>query len=231
MLADLVMVAWIYLCVRAGLWVNNLVLQLDALAQGVINAGKTFDSWILSFEQGIPNSVPYLSDFLHRTADALKVHSGDSLISAGQAGSRGIHLLALILAIIVTSVPLVFALAIFLPRRLRLIADMRGIHVTVRRALAQPEPTGHRRGAPHSRRGGADAGHHRADGSVPEGPLPGRGCRARREYEDLRRGPSGVRGLAQPAARASARGFRGAADVRRLGALRRTRPVGPAGHQ
>ena len=61
--------------------------------------------------------------------------------SAGQAGSRGIHLLALILAIIVTSVPLVFALVIFLPRRLRLIADMRGIHVTLRRALAQPELT------------------------------------------------------------------------------------------
>src|SRR2546428_6955373 len=139
--ADLAMVAWIYLCVRAGLWVNNLVLQLAARAQGVINAGKTFDSWILSFEQGIRNSVPYLSDFLHRTAEALKVHSGDSLISAGQAGSRGIHLLALILAIIVTSVPLVFALAIFVPRRLRLIADMRGIHVTLRRALAQPQPT------------------------------------------------------------------------------------------
>src|SRR5258708_435155 len=141
MLADLVMVGWIYLCVRAGLWVNNLVLQLDALAQGVINAGKTFDSWILSFEQGIPNSVPYLSDFLHRTADALKTHSGDSLISAGQAGSHGIHLLALILAIIVTTVPLVFALAIFVPRRLRLIADMRGIHVTLRRALPPPELT------------------------------------------------------------------------------------------
>lgn len=139
MLADLLMVAWIYLCVWAGLWVNNLVLQLDALAQGVINAGKTFDSWILSFEQGIPSNVPYLSDFLHRTAEALKVHSGDSLISAGQAGSRGIHLLALILAIMVTAIPLVFALAIFVPRRLRLIVDMRGIHVTVRRALARPE--------------------------------------------------------------------------------------------
>jgi len=139
MLADLVMVAWIYLCVWAGLWVNNLVLQLDALAQGVINAGKTFDSWILSFEQGIPSGVPYLTDFLHRTAEALKTHSGDSLISAGQAGSHGIHLLALILAIIVTTVPLVFALVIFLPRRLRLIADMRGIHVTLRRALARPE--------------------------------------------------------------------------------------------
>jgi hypothetical protein len=139
MLADLFVVAWIYLSVRVGLWVNNLVLQLDALAQGVIKAGKTFDSWIISFEQGIPNNVPYLSDFLHRTAEALKTHSGDPLISAGMAGSRGIHLLALILGVIVATVPILFALMIWLPRRLRLIADMRGIHVTVRRALARPE--------------------------------------------------------------------------------------------
>ncbi|HYS01539.1 MAG TPA: hypothetical protein VET82_04230 [Candidatus Eisenbacteria bacterium] len=139
MLADLLMLAWIYLCVKAGLWVNNLVLQLDALAQGVINAGKTFDSWIASFNQGIPNGVPYLSDFLHRTAEALKVHSGDSLISAGQTGSRGIHLLALILAIMVTAIPLIFAVMIYAPRRARLISDMRGVHVTLRRALARPE--------------------------------------------------------------------------------------------
>src|SRR5207237_685542 len=119
----------------------NLVLQLDALAQGVISAGKTFDSWILSFNQGIPNGVPYLSDFLHRTAEALKTHSGDPLISAGMAGSRGIHLLALILAIIVTSIPLLFALLIFVPRRVRLIYDMQGVHVTLRRALARPELT------------------------------------------------------------------------------------------
>ena len=139
MFADLLMLAWIYLCVKAGLWVNNLVLQLDALAQGVINAGKTFDSWILSFDQGIPNGVPYLSDFLHRTAAALKIHSGDSLISAGQAGSRGVHLLALILGIMVTAIPLFFALWIYVPRRVRLIYDMRGVHVTLRRALARPE--------------------------------------------------------------------------------------------
>lgn len=141
MLADLVVVGWIYLSVRAGLWVNNLVLQLDALAQGVIKAGKTFDSWIASFEQGIPNNVPYLSDFLHNTAEGLKSHSGDPLISAGLAGSHGIHLLALILGIIVATVPIFFALLIWLPRRLRLIADMRGVHVTLRRALARPELT------------------------------------------------------------------------------------------
>ena len=141
MLADLVMVGWVYLSVRAGLWVNNLVLQLDALAQGVIKTGKTFDSWIVSFEQGIPNNVPYLSDFLHHTAQALKSHSGDPLISAGLAGSHGIHLLALILGIIVATVPILFALMVWLPRRLRLIADMRGVHVTLRRALARPELT------------------------------------------------------------------------------------------
>src|SRR2546430_8587844 len=138
MLADLLMVAWIYLCVQAGLWVNNLVLQLDALAQGVISAGKTFDSWILSFNQGIPNGVPYLSDFLHRTAEALKTHSGDPLISAGQAGSRGIHLLALILAIIVTSIPLLFALLIFVPRRVRLLFGLPGLPGAARRPRARP---------------------------------------------------------------------------------------------
>src|ERR1700737_3572998 len=138
MLADLLMLAWIYLCVKAGLWVNNLVLQLDALAQGVINAGKTFDSWILSFDQGIPNGVPYLSDFLHKTAAALKIHSGDSVISSGQAGSRGVHLLALILGIMVTAIPLFFALWIYVPRRVRLIYDMRGAHVPPRRALTRP---------------------------------------------------------------------------------------------
>jgi len=142
MLADLLIVGWIYLSVQAGLLVNRLVLQLDALAQGVIKAGQTFDGWIRSFEQSVPAGVPYLSDFLRRTAEALKSHSGDSLISAGQAGSHAVHLLALILAIVVAGIPIVLALMVFLPRRVRLIYDMQGVHVTLRRALARPELTG-----------------------------------------------------------------------------------------
>lgn len=141
MLADLFTVAWIYLCVQAGLFVNRLVLQLDALAQGVINAGKTFDSWIRSFEGAVPSGVPYLSDFLRRTAEGLKSHSGDSLISAGLAGSHAIHLLALLLAVIVAAIPIFLLLMLFVPRRLRLIYDMQGVHVTIRRALAKPELT------------------------------------------------------------------------------------------
>lgn len=141
MLFDVAIAALIYFSVRAGLWVNNLILQLDSLAQGIIKTGKTFDSWIHSFEQGIPNGVPYLSDFLHNTAEGLKTHSGDPLIAAGQAGSHGIHLLALILGIVVAAIPILFGLLIYLPRRLRLIRDMRGVHVTLKRALARPELT------------------------------------------------------------------------------------------
>ncbi|GAC1480417.1 MAG: hypothetical protein PVSMB9_05090 [Candidatus Dormibacteria bacterium] len=139
MLADLLVVAWIYMSVQAGLFVNRLILQLDALAQGVIRAGQTFDSWIRSFEQSVPSNVPYLSDFLHRTAESLKTHSGDSLISAGQAGSNAVHLLALILAIIVAAIPIALALMVFVPRRIRLIYDMQGVHVTISRALSRPE--------------------------------------------------------------------------------------------
>ncbi|MDQ6883214.1 MAG: hypothetical protein M3077_03095 [Candidatus Dormibacteraeota bacterium] len=141
MFADLFVLAWIFVWVQAGLFVQRLVLQLDALAQGVIKAGTTFDSWIRSFDQSIPGGVPYLSDFLHRTAAALKTHSGDSLISAGQAGSHAVHLLALILAIVVAAIPIVLMLMVFLPKRVRLIYDMQGVHVTLRRALARPELT------------------------------------------------------------------------------------------
>ncbi|HEY8736877.1 MAG TPA: hypothetical protein VIO62_07510 [Candidatus Dormibacteraeota bacterium] len=141
MFADLLMVAWIYLSVQGGLFVNHLVLELDALAQGVIKAGQTFDGWIRSFEQSVPNGVPYISDFLRRTGDALKTHSGDSLISAGQAGSHAVHLLALILGILVAAIPILLALMVFLPKRVRLIYDMQGVHVTLRRALARPELT------------------------------------------------------------------------------------------
>ena len=81
----------------------------------------------------------------HRFLDSRKGRGGGyflakppTLISAGQAGSHGVHLLALILAIMVTAIPLFFGLWLYVPRRVRLIYDMRGVHVTLRRALARP---------------------------------------------------------------------------------------------
>jgi hypothetical protein len=141
MLADLLALAWTALWVDAGHVVERLFARLDVIAVGVINAGRTFDGWILSFESAVPSGVPYISDFLRQTANALKVHSGDPLIASGQAGYQAIHMLALVLGVITAALPIALLALIYLPRRLRLISDMRGIHVTVRRALARPELT------------------------------------------------------------------------------------------
>jgi hypothetical protein len=141
MLADLLALAWTAVWADAGHLVERLFSRLDVIATGVIGAGRTFDGWILSFESAVPSGVPYVSDFLRQTANALKVHSGDPLIASGQAGYQAIHTVALLLGIVTAAIPIALLALFYLPRRLRLIADMRGVHVTVRRALARPELT------------------------------------------------------------------------------------------
>jgi len=136
---DLFMAGWTAACIWIGRATDGLILHLDALAQGVMSAGRTFNDWMLSFQQAVPPNVPLLSDFLRRQAELLRRHSGEPLIALGQTGSQAIHWLALIMAVIVGGVPLILALYVYVPRRLRLIADMQGIHRTVRRALAQPQ--------------------------------------------------------------------------------------------
>jgi hypothetical protein len=137
--ADLLALAWVAFWINAGHYVERLFVRLDVLATGVINAGLTFDSWIRSFQAAVPSGVPYISDFLRQTANALKTHSGDPLISAGHAGYNAIHMVALLLGIIVAAVPIVVLIVVYVPRRVRLIYDMQGVHVTIRRALARPE--------------------------------------------------------------------------------------------
>jgi hypothetical protein len=139
MLADLLALAWAAFWIYAGHLVERVFARLDVLAVGVINAGLTFDSWIRSFENAVPSGVPYVSDFLRQTAGALKAHSGDSLISAGQAGYGAIHRVALLLGIVVAVLPILVLAVIYVPGRVRLIYGMQGVHVTVKRALAHPE--------------------------------------------------------------------------------------------
>ncbi|HYM50301.1 MAG TPA: hypothetical protein VET65_06970 [Candidatus Limnocylindrales bacterium] len=139
MLGDLVALIWTALWVDAGHIVERLFSRLDVLATGVINAGRTFDGWIRSFEKAVPSGVPYLSDFLRQVANALKTHSGDPLITAGQTGYQAIHTVALLLGVLTAAVPIAILLIVYLPRRIRLVYDMQGVHVTLRRALARPE--------------------------------------------------------------------------------------------
>jgi hypothetical protein len=138
---DLFLVGWVTVCVLLGRLVDQLVLKLDVLAQGVIGAGRTFNSWLSSLEQAIPTGVPFVSEPLRHQVELLRTHSGQPMIAAGQAGSNAIHTLGLILGIAVAAVPVALFLLIYLPRRMRLIYDMQGIHQTVRRALQRPQLT------------------------------------------------------------------------------------------
>jgi len=141
MAADLLLVGWVAACVLVGRLVNQLVLKLDVLAQGIISAGRTFNNWLISLQQAIPSGVPYVSDSLKHQLELLRQHSGEPVITAGQAGSNAIHTLGLILGIVVAAIPIALFLLVYVPRRLRLIYDMQGIHVTVRRALQRPQLT------------------------------------------------------------------------------------------
>ncbi len=136
---DLLMAAWIVIWVLVGRAVERLILRLDVLAQGLIGAGHTFNDWLTSFQQAVPANVPFLTDFVRHQAELLRRHSGDPLISLGQTGSQSIHWLALIVAVLVAAIPLSLALYAYLPRRLRLIWHMQGLHRTLRRALTRPE--------------------------------------------------------------------------------------------
>ncbi len=138
---DLLMAGWIAVWITIGQALDRLILRLDALAQGLIGAGRTFNSWLNSFEQAVPSNVPVLTDFVRHQLELLRQNSGDSLISLGQAGSQAIHWLALVLSILVAALPVLLAFLVYLPPRIRLIYDMQGIHTTVRRALSRPELT------------------------------------------------------------------------------------------
>ena len=136
---DLLMGAWTVIWILVARAVDRLILRLDALAQGVIKAGHTFDDWLISFQQAVPANVPFLSDFVRRQAELLRLHTGAPLVAFGETGSQAIHWLALLVAILVAAVPLSLAFYAYVPRRVRLIYDMRGVHRTLRRALAQPQ--------------------------------------------------------------------------------------------
>ena len=141
MSVDLLLVGWVAAWVLAGRWVDQLVLKLDVLAQGVIGAGRTFNNWLISLEQAIPTGVPFVSDPLRHQLELLRQHSGDPMISAGQAGSNAVHTLGLVLGIMVAAIPIAIFLLFYVPRRVRLVYDMQGIHQTVRRALERPQLT------------------------------------------------------------------------------------------
>src|SRR5260370_19799545 len=97
-LADTVTVAWTIVWAYLGFLIYQTIMGLEAIANGITSTGATFNGWIASFRHAVPGGVPYLTQFLLDTANAMQRYSGDPLVSAGAHVHAAIVALALVLA-------------------------------------------------------------------------------------------------------------------------------------
>jgi hypothetical protein len=123
-IADLITVAWTVAWAALGWLIYETVLGLQVIADGITSTGTTFNAWIASFRNAVPGGIPYLTQFLLDTADALRRYSGDPLLSAGHQVHQAIFQLAIVLALLVALPPILLVLVPYGAWRWR---DMREI--------------------------------------------------------------------------------------------------------
>ncbi len=109
-LADTVTVGWTIAWAYLGWLIYQTVLGLEVIADGITSTGTTFNGWIESFRHAVPGGIPYLTQFLLDTADALRKYSGDNLVSTGHHIHDAIFQLAIVLALLVALPPILLVL-------------------------------------------------------------------------------------------------------------------------
>ncbi len=107
---DLLTVLWSVGWALLGWLIYKTVLGLEVIADGITSTGKTFNDWIDSFRHAIPGGIPYLTQFLLDTANALQKYSGDPLVSAGSQVHDAIIKLAIVLALLVAVPPILLVI-------------------------------------------------------------------------------------------------------------------------
>jgi hypothetical protein len=117
LLTDIVVIIWVYLWIRAGFWVHDMVEKLAVPGQKLQSAGGGIAD-NLADAGGKIGRVPLVGDQLVKpfngAADAAR-----SLADAGAQQQDIVDQLALIMTILALSVPLALVLFLWLPLRLR----------------------------------------------------------------------------------------------------------------
>jgi len=133
LLTDIVVVIWVYLWIRAGLWVNDMVEKLAVPGQKLQTAGGGIADNLADAGSKV-NRVPLVGDQLVRpfngAADAAR-----SIADAGRQQQEIVDQMAWVLAILAVSVPLALVLFLWLPLRLRWMRRA-GVASSVRREPA-----------------------------------------------------------------------------------------------
>lgn len=117
LLTDLLVVAWVYVWIRVGKYVYDLVEKLAVPGREVEHAGTGLADNLSSAGKKV-DRVPAVGDALSspfsHAADAAR-----SLANAGHEQQTIVHELAVVLAIAVVAVPLGLVLFVWLPLRVR----------------------------------------------------------------------------------------------------------------
>jgi hypothetical protein len=117
LITDLVVVVWVYLWIRAGLWVHDMVAKLGVPGEKLQSAGTGIAD-NLNDAGGKVGRVPLVGDQLVKpfngAADAAR-----TLADAGQQQQQIVGKLSVIVALASVAVPLALVLFLWLPLRLR----------------------------------------------------------------------------------------------------------------
>ena len=116
-LGDLLLVAWIWLCVELGLLVHRMVEALGAPGRKAAEAGDGLAGDLRRLSEPI-GKVPAVGDQLRSPIDSA-AGAASKLAQAGRDQVHAVDRLALVLAAVTIGLPVLFAVLIWLPRRIR----------------------------------------------------------------------------------------------------------------
>ncbi|TDD58409.1 hypothetical protein E1263_19525 [Kribbella antibiotica] len=116
---DLLLVAWVYVCVKVGLLVFRITNALGTPGRKTAEAGDGLAADLRRFSVPI-GKVPAVGDELRSPIDGAAAAAA-RLAQAGRDQAHAVEQLAYVLAAVTIALPILFALLIWLPRRLRFI--------------------------------------------------------------------------------------------------------------
>ncbi|MFI5729304.1 hypothetical protein ACIA49_04225 [Kribbella sp. NPDC051587] len=116
---DLLLVGWIYVCVKVGLLVFRITNALGTPGRKTAEAGDGLAEDLHRLSDPI-GKVPIVGDDLRSPVDGAAAAAA-RMAQAGRDQAHAVEQLAYVLAAVTITLPILFALLIWLPRRLRFI--------------------------------------------------------------------------------------------------------------
>lgn len=116
-LVDLLVVAWVYVAVRAGQAVHEATLRLAAPGRALEQAGRDVSDNLHSAAEKL-GELPFVGSDVRGPLDDA-ANSTQQLISAGQDLQTSVGRLAVLLGVLVAAIPILLVLLAWLPARLR----------------------------------------------------------------------------------------------------------------